>query len=356
MNSLLVAYSDSEDSDNETPVQKPAPPEPAKPAARKLIDPSTHKVRVNLSSLASSTDDIDKDAPPAKKPRTGGALNINAFLPAPKRALKGMGTGVNLKTGAAPAFSREAPASDHTAEEASTTATGAATAKVEPMNPGDSVKIVGKATVFKPLSVARRAQKKRPHPSSAAAAEASKASNASASTAPSQALPAKPTKPKVSLFSITTEEIVETKAAPTEAYKPVLLEPEEDNANEYQEETSWPEQPAQKAAPSGLEVSDLNLSQAEMKRIFGRKAGKAGGLDLSGVNIGKFNTDAEYEANEELRARGETAVHNPVRTIAPGKHSLKQLLNQATAQKEALEEHFAQGKRNQREAGARYGW
>ena len=69
-----------------------------------------------------------------------------------------------------------------------------------------------------------------------------------------------------------------------------------------------------------------------------------------------FNADDQYAANEEFRAKGESVQHNPVRGIAPGKHSLKQLVNAAATQADALEEHFAQGKRNQKEAGSKYGW
>jgi hypothetical protein len=69
-----------------------------------------------------------------------------------------------------------------------------------------------------------------------------------------------------------------------------------------------------------------------------------------------FSADEQYAANEEIRAKGETASINPVRGIAPGKHSLKQLVNAAATQADALEEHFAQGKRNRNEAGSRYGW
>lgn len=69
-----------------------------------------------------------------------------------------------------------------------------------------------------------------------------------------------------------------------------------------------------------------------------------------------FNTDEEYRHNEELRAAGEVVKHNPVRAIAPGKHNLKQLVNAAASQKEALEEAFAKGKSNRQEASSRYGW
>jgi hypothetical protein len=76
----------------------------------------------------------------------------------------------------------------------------------------------------------------------------------------------------------------------------------------------------------------------------------------SATKIINFNTDEEYRHNEELRATGEQVVHNPVRSIAPGKHNLRQLMNAASSQKEALEESFAKGKNNRAEASSRYGW
>jgi len=89
-----------------------------------------------------------------------------------------------------------------------------------------------------------------------------------------------------------------------------------------------------------------------MRQLTGRR----GQQIQNGVNIVNFSVDDEYEANEELRAQGETVQHNPVRSIAPGKHSLTQLVGAVASQKDAFDEHFAKGKRNKREAGSRYGW
>ena len=100
-------------------------------------------------------------------------------------------------------------------------------------------------------------------------------------------------------------------------------------------------------------ASDLNLSAAERRQLFGRQKGRA---IPQATKIINFNTDEEYRHNEELRATGEQVMHNPVRAIAPGKHSLKQLVNAAANQKEALEESFAKGKSNRAEASSRYGW
>jgi hypothetical protein len=86
--------------------------------------------------------------------------------------------------------------------------------------------------------------------------------------------------------------------------------------------------------------------------LFGRKPGTAS----NAVNVINFNTDQEYAANEVLRASGEQVQHNPVRAPPSGKHSLKQLVSMATGQKDALEESFAAGRQNKKEAGSRYGW
>ena len=125
----LIAYSESEESDTETksvpqPIAKPAP----KPAFQKIVDRSNPgKIRVNLPALARSEaekDDIEVEARPAKRARVGGGAfgGFNAMLPTPKKSNasatteattgkktpgKGLGSGINLKTGAEPAFKRE---------------------------------------------------------------------------------------------------------------------------------------------------------------------------------------------------------------------------------------------------------
>jgi hypothetical protein len=100
-------------------------------------------------------------------------------------------------------------------------------------------------------------------------------------------------------------------------------------------------------------AGDLNLTIAQRRQLFGRQ--KDGRLQ-SATKVINFNTDQEYLHNEELRASGQQTMHNPVRSIAPGKHSLKQLVNAAQSQKEALEESFNKGRSNRAEASSRYGW
>jgi len=362
----LVAYSDSEGSDNEV---VPSPRPTAKPAA-KLLKPSTHKVKVNLGSLPSNAgkDDLEKDAPPAKKPRTGGAgLNISAFLPAPKRTAqvsRGLGKGVNLKTAAEPAFTREPPPQSYGGDSKE----GAVKETVSPKETESStpaqpeVKLVGNARRFVPLSVARNAKKKKKTVllPVASSTKAELSDPIPAATAPKPP----PVKPKVSLFSMGTQEGTSTirPRSPTADYAPIMLEEDTpvDDTEDLDEayDQHRPYEPPASSKPSGQTInaltSDLNLSAADMRQLFGRKGGKD--PDSTAINVVNFNTDAEYAANNDIIAKGETVTHNPVRTIAPGKHSLKQLVNAATANKEALEEHFANGQRNRKEAGARYGW
>jgi hypothetical protein len=96
-------------------------------------------------------------------------------------------------------------------------------------------------------------------------------------------------------------------------------------------------------------ASELQLDEATRRQLFGRQSDEQ-------IKLVNFNTDQEYTANEELRASGDTVLHNPLRAIQPGKHSLRQLLDAATSQKDALEESWATGKRNKKEAGNKYGW
>lgn len=397
----LVAYSDSEGSDNEaqpalTPAPKPAA-KPAvtssKPAFQKVVDRTNpHKIRVNLpttSTASAGKDDIEAEAPPTKKARTGGAFSgFNALLPPPKRTAlatnstaeggkrglgRGLGVGISLRTGAAPAFSREpvdTPSTEKTPAPSSPDHSSLSTA---PNSEAQEAKLVGKPMMFKPLSVANKKKKKRP-------AIPPQVSDTSAEKAvPSVAFqisdPKPVPKPKVSLFSISKEEMsAPPTSAPREEYQPLLygadeesesvVQPSEEDIQDSSQQSSTFtfSHPAPTTSSNGAQslndiAADLNLSEADRRQLFGRQRGKKGQQDLSAINVVNFNTDQEYAHNEALRAAGETAQHNPLRSIAgTGKNSLKQLVNVATTQKDALEEHFAAGRRNKREAGSKYGW
>jgi len=392
----LVGYSDSEGSDNEAPppasklVAKPAAA-PPKSTAKKVVDKANpRKIQVDLPYTVSTdkptqSDDITADAPPAKRAKVGGGgfSGFNALLPAPKgRALagdgakKGLGRGVNLRTGAAPGFSRETVpeevnnVSGATDEGLTTTEpVGTSNGEKKAVDIEPEVKIVGKATRFMPLSVSRGKQKKK-KPVVAAAASAGESRSPQVANTQATSAPIPPPKPKVSLFSISNEEIGPTSGptAAKEEYRPMMYGFEEEEAEEdagfdepYQNH-SYAQPPPISPQPSTTTsnsldaiASDLNLTEQQRRHLFGRK-GTKDMQHLSAAKIVNFNTDEEYAANEALRANGETVKHNPVRALASGKHSLKQLVSAASNQKDALEEQFATQKGNRKEAGGRYGW
>ena len=370
----LVPYSDSEGSENEASAPSKSDPKPiqppSKPAFTKIIDRSNQsksKIKINLSKpTLSEREDIEEEARPAKKQKTGAGFLGGLSLPPAKNIKRppsnGLGSGVSLKTGPAPAFSRDAaPVSSYDefgrrengTDENGTAETGAADDSVAQEK---EFKPVGNVTRFKPLSVARskQGQKKAVAGGSAVTAKASsKASPAATSHAPS--------KSKVSLFSMKQEEAPTAKTTTSSGYKPILFEPEQAPPPADEDTDANAENPPITSATSSTApktvnelASSLNLTASERRQLFGRNAAKGGIPDT--IRITNFNLDAEYDANEEMRAKGETVKHNPVRSIAPGKHSLRQLVNAASTQKDALEESFASGKRNKKEGGMKYGW
>ncbi|KAE8148456.1 mitotic checkpoint regulator, MAD2B-interacting-domain-containing protein [Aspergillus avenaceus] len=229
-----------------------------------------------------------------------------------------------------------------------------------PAKKTEEVKLKGNPMMFKPLSVGRATQKKKkavpPAPAASSPALSQTVKEQVSEPAPEVSAP-KP-KPKVSLFSLGSgDSATDTASAPqSAAYEPVVYTSNTDAPAAGPE----PEQGAQAAAvpsePTGQTLDsiadDLNLSRSQRRHLFGRQA------DPSKSRIIHFNTDKEYVANQELAHQTDLAAaqHNPVRSIAPGKHSLQQLVNAASSQREALEESFASGRRNKKEAGSKYGW
>ena len=402
----LVDYSGSEsDSGNEEELTTPEPTKPRstsnKPAFQKVVDRSNpHKIKVSLPETArASTEDGDVDQePPTKRAKigTGGTGGFNSFLPAPKRTAapnagssiggirRGvLGSGVNLKTGATPAFSREpAPNVDESTSEDGIDQSGSAVESTGPdaapsstekrpdkPTPEVGVESKKKSTIFKPLSVAnKKATKKKVSPAD--------------SLRPPELTTGGLTQPtkgatKPSLFS-TGDEPIEAEnngSAIKGAYQPMIYHSEKPKivppTNPYSEESTPiqdyatadstdPQGQAPESQPQSLDAiaNDLNLSASAKRQLLGRNhnGNKAHPSQLPTVpNIVNFNTDEEYAANELFRQAGETVQHNPVRGIAPGKHSLRQLVNAASNQKDALEESFASGRRNKKEAGSKYG-
>lgn len=403
----LVDYSGSEsDSDNEEKATNPehtkAKPTSTKPTFQKVVDRSNpHKIKVSLPEPArtKTEDGDDESGPPTKRAKTGsgGVSGFNSFLPAPKRSTApnggpgaggirrgGLGSGINLKTGAGPGFSREPEPSVHESSGWDESAEGRSVVESPISNgaPSSTDKIPDrpssevdtqpkkKSTMFKPLSVAnKKAQKKRVPPADSLHATGFK--NETTSQQPNA-------RPKASLFS-TGHEAVEASSNGSSTkgtYQPMVYHVDKPTttpaAKFYSEEvntseehttadSSYPQDQSRQLQTQSLDAiaTDLNLSASAKRQLLGRhhNTDKSRPSQPSNIpNIVNFNTDEEYAANELLRQAGETVQHNPVRGIAPGKHSLKQLVNAASNQKDALEEQFASGRRNKKEAGSKYGW
>jgi len=407
----LVNYSESESSGSESeaapkkaPPQKAPPPPGAKKPFRKVVDRSNPgKIVVSLpqtSSSAGAEGAQPSDGPPAKRARTDGASGgrfsgFNSFLPAPKNARNAAVSKpssssssapgnarpvVNLKTSAEPGFSREReePRTDGNAADGDETPAGGLSLPppkraAEPsipqgQKPADEVKLVGKPLMFKPLSVSRKPNKKKKFAPAAPTGSTPPASNDAGQAqanggAESQPAPA-PAPKKVSLFSLHTEEPTASRDATKSsgAYEPLFETPETSNDDYYAQfagdaypglaPTTAPH--ASSTAGQSLDsiADDLNLSAAARRELFGRGSAAA----HTATSVKNFNMDDEYQHNEELRAAGDQQTHNPVRAIQGGKQSLRQLVQNVHNQRDALEDSFARGKSNRKEASSKYGW
>lgn len=408
----LVDYSGSEsDSDSINEGKAPTPdsakpvPTSNKPTFQKVVDRSNpHKIKVTLPEPARFTaeDGNSESGPPAKRAKTGsgGMGGFNSFLPAPKRTAApsggsrdggirrgGLAGGVNLKTGAAPGFSRDpapsvgdssdwnggagGPSVEETQGHGRHSDTTEPTAEATPdiPVPGVAIESKKKSTMFRPLSVAnKKPQKKKDTPLTSLDA----ASSSGGGTTPQAKA-----KAKESLFSAgDTQESSSTGSVTKGTYQPMVYHankpaitpttnpsPEDPSFAQVHTPTHPTDQTPQDQATQSLSAiaTDLNLSASAKRQLLGRHHKPNHQLHPSQAptdlpKIVNFNTDEEYAANELLRQAGEAVQHNPVRGIAPGKHSLKQLVNAASNQKDALEEQFASGRRNKKEAGSKYGW
>ncbi|KAJ6155358.1 hypothetical protein N7470_005924 [Penicillium chermesinum] len=399
----LVDYSDSEGSDGESdPIPVPAEKQ-KKPDAASFKQ--SRKIRVALPEIKpeNPADEEAGDGPARKRLRLGGSgalSGFNSFLPAPKRQAEKNAPVAStrkvfsLKTGATPGFSRESDAElrqeqalndysnateDQDEEDITIPKAGSLAQADAGSDPAPAPKAIGEAKLqgnpmmFRPLSVGRQKKKKpnaaKPVSSASAAtnavdSQASSGQKASADVPPSIPAPAPP-KPKVSLFSFSSEDSDARSATATatssSTYEPMMYTTEaeteaETDAASTDLNASYANMPAKNAYPTTHSVTssldnianDLNLSKSERRQLFGRNAPSANS------QIRTFNTDQEYASNQAL-AQSELAgiQHNP---LMGGKTSLKQLVTAASSQKEALEESFAAGRRNKKEAGSRYGW
>ena len=349
------------------------------------------KIKVNLQEIkADNTASGDPDGEPApKRSRIGGGFNgFNSMLPAPKNITQpgngqktisagSMRKVFNLKTGVEPGFSRESDAELRQlfAEQGTDLIDECVGGKGdEAENIGadnDSVLLSasqpaqtkpGHPMMFKPLSVARN-QKKRPPAKEFGGGSTSQAQSNEPKPAQETSAPLS----KVKLFSIgSRDEPSETAAAQQAEYEPPVYQSTANDdsldygVNEAEDTAADPNATGDNVVTARSQTqsldsiaTDLNLSASAKRQLLGRNRKDASKVSSSIID---FNTDQEYAANEALRASGEQVLHNPVRAIAPGKHSLKQLVNAASGQKEALEESFASGRRNKKEAGGKYGW
>lgn len=358
----LVGYSDSEGSDEETTqtsnkgsaVSKQAD----KPTAFHKLEP--RKIRVDLPSLPPTPPAQSDTEPPSKRARTTGTFSgFNSLLPPPKR-IAAPRAGVSLKTSSEAAFRRDsAPAQTNNDEDyndvslpAHTSDTHEGSEKFRDVAPAPE--IVGKATRFKPLSVANK--KKPPTKKAKESLISDSLTHDSTSRLPLSETVVKvsshsspPAKPKRSLFSVMPAEETTLTSATPDTYESANTQAalEEDRLQAIPAEVHVP-----LANSNSLQslASDLNLTTAERRQLFGRSAKNAD------VKITHFNMDSEYAANEEFRQAGEAVEHRAVKAIAPGKHSLQQLVNNARSQQDAMEDKWADGRRERGEGAGRYGW
>jgi hypothetical protein len=413
----LVDYSDSgSDSDSEpTPraeaASKSASSSTAKKPFQRIVDRSNPgKIQVSLPSASGSTGTASSsDEPPAKRARTtegGGRFRgFSSFLPPPKAAavVSNQGSvgkstdspssalraaprpGILLRTSAEAAFSRDGTSNyGEMGEElngSNTTAGGSAGSRLtlpspkshaQPsippdMKPAEEVKLVGKPLMFKPLSVAKKPGMKKAaggaQPGAASKPLASKAAVEGSSTEEA-VVEVGPAPTKVSLFSFAGDSDQDRTKSVTrdDGYDPSPGELE----TGYEQDHVSPSMTVAASTPSQQQVTahqptlstladSMNLSAAARRELFGRNGPGAS----SSAKVVNFDMEAEYAANQALRSSGEAdqqATYNPVRAIATGKHSLRQIVDAVQNQTGALEESFALNRSKQREAAGRYGW
>lgn len=389
----LVDYSDSEESEIEQSKPAPLPKCTAKPTGNFSLDRANNKIRVRLDDTPQSNVSHE-DEPAAKKPRIGGGgfSGFNSFLPPPKRdadakpqtTTKAAARKVfSLKTGAEPGFSREADAElKHFFAQQETESGTSSTRDDEEVGipnlpkkmpeteteaPQQTVK--GNAFMFKPLSVGRSTKKKRPITGTIKAETTQAEPIAHATPSEPVADPPPPPPKKASLFSMHEKPEAGPMPMPEhdEAPDGIDLDPDpipDINTTIYNTpNTQSNPNPNPEPEPESLAslATTLNLTPSQRRQLLGRHSTTTTTTtksNPSAIKITNFSTDAEYLANETLRSTTDAAAtqHNPLRGIAPGKHSLRQLVNSAVTQKDALEESFASGKRNKRDVGNRYGW
>lgn len=400
----LVGYSDSESSDIEHSAKPLGPrrenteqPFSAKnkSAFPKVISQSEpRKIKVALPKVSQSENQEqgDDSAPPVKKAKTSGGFGgFNSLLPAPKNAANkpgslvgdqsrlqrvkgtGLAPGVSLKTGATPVFIREAEPVHQSTSTIQEDSVGdqrdswndneKLADEMQPPPRREEPELIGKPTMFKPLSVSRKPSKKKKLGTESSIATATMPKHVDSVKSQDDEVKDKQPQPKkkVSLFSAGNEELVESQpgraSTNTDEPFPESSFPNDSPQYEAQREQRFEEMSsgAPQTTSSTNNLSDLannlGLTAAEKRQLFGRSG------QPSDAQIAQFSLAAEYAHNrQQIEDQNSTPMLNPVKSIAPGKHSLQQLVNAATNQKDALEESFAQGRRNKKDAGSKYGF
>lgn len=368
----LVDYSDSETSDAElsTPAALPSGNSTANPLSQKpiLTKPASasepRKIKVDLPAVHSSASHIEEEEqPPAKKARTAGAFSgFNSLLPAPKRtsAQAAPKAGISLKTSSEAAFSRNPVPKLEGGDDDGDGGGANGTAKLEESEKPDGVeevKVLGKATKFRPLSVANKkksgVKKAKIDGTSGIGAEKTVVSASSGQRVEElgQDVTRAPPKPKRSLFSVPQTEEEQATAPAVGTYESITTHDNQPVDESTKESTTDAQTMQSSKLPAATTLdaltSDLNLTPAQRRQLFGRNRKD------NDINIAHFDMSAEYAHNEELRQAGEVVEHRAVKAIAPGKHSLQQLVNNARSQQENLEDKWAAGRK---ERGGMGGW
>ena len=196
---------------------------------------------------------------------------------------------------------------------------------VEESTKAEEVKIVGNAMRFRPRSVANNKKKpKRPVTGAVSSPQGKQAG-----TGPATAAAAPAPKPAVSLFSLSHSEAPAAPQQTSDTYVPMIAAEEDTDTIEDAASASMQASAAASSNPLSAVADDLNLSEADRRRLFGRGARGAP------VNITNFDMDEEYKRNEAFRASGEAVQHRAVRAVGSGKHSIQQLVNSAVGQRDA---------------------
>lgn len=375
----LVSYSDSETSDvDDAPAPKSIPKSKpsrtdSKTSTSGFRTTETRKIKIDLPLPQAETQDVGSERP-AKRARVDGG-GFNSFLPAPKRTAEasksGLGRGVSLKTSSEAAFSRELPVVAPGINDADPDVGDEDIAPMNTAGPETKVstdagetKIIGRATKFRPLSVQAGKKRKikkqetvlRSSRGSGTPEVAERVQDLSSNVEPKTDLQngPPPSKPKRSLFSVPqVEESADNVEQSTSSGDEAITTPTkvDDARGQYSHPSQDPQPLSSTTGNVNQDITaGLNLTAAQKRQIFGRN-GKA-----SNINFAHFNMDAEYASNEVLRQSGETVEHRAVKSIAPGKHSLQQLVNNAKSQQENLEDKWAEGRRERGEGSSRYGW